>query len=237
VDAATGVVVDFPRWKRTTASLPFHVLLVDAMPARTRVIPDTPEAKRSALTILGSAAAGLLVLAAGGAFSGIASVPGLVSEVAKLSVQVTEGTRERTLLERELTRLSTEAASEGRQVQAAQQRIEAVAAMLERVQSEQRAADLQAQKGLVEIEGRSANRNTEVKGLVSELRSEIQSLAARQADLARQIQDGTGDRGGRGTNRPGQGPQPGSWSIPQSESPPGEIPEFGHLGEASLPVR
>jgi hypothetical protein len=215
-----GVVVRFPGLFRAPGA--------DVAPRRS-IVPDaTPEVKRSAWTVVASVAAGLVIAGAVTVFSGIASVPNLVVQVATLTVMQKEEAGARAALEREVTRLTTEDASIARQLLAAQQRIEVVASMLERVQSEQRAADLAAQKGLVEVEGKSANRNTEAKGLIAELRSEIASL---RADLTR-VQDGRQGRAAPDPNRSElQSPGP-SLTIQPSQSR--DAPEFGHMETAQF---
>jgi hypothetical protein len=203
-----------------------------ALPARTG--HDSIEAKRSLWTVVGASASSLLVAGLVAAASGVAQIPATINEVTRLTARTERLSEDLTNANRAISVLQTEKAALERQVALNGTRTDTLGGVVERLQSETRAADLTLQKTAIETEGRSANRNTEVKGMINELKTEVQSLAERQrlqAESLRAVQGGILDLATRPGRPQGGSVQPQSGRTPQSLSPAWPPPayEFGHL--------
>lgn len=157
-----------------------------------RVVPDTPEAKRSVITVVGSVGATLCAAAVIAAVSGISQLPSLAHEVATLSANFAAVQRDATVSERKITVLESQRASDDRTIQQIIAKAEIMAQAVDALAKEVRNAELQDQKMLVELEGRSAGRNLEAKGLYGELKSAVSSHDERfrsMSDFVRRLQE------------------------------------------------
>lgn len=151
--------------------------------------------KLSMWTVVGAVAASVATAGVLGSISGILQIPQMVNDVSMLrSAKDDHATRLSGLSERVRSQELTDENLQ-RQLDAISQRIDVIAARVEKQTVDERTIDMQTQQALgeldtrlsravSEVEGRSKDRNTEAMGATKELRASVDALLDRQKTTA-----------------------------------------------------
>lgn len=134
-------------------------------------------------TVLGAVAASVLTAGILGGASGILQVPGMLTELSALRVSRDQMSVTISSLSERLRSAELVADAQQRQMTEAANRQNAMAARADKQDYDSRQYQVETQKELAALEGRSKDRNTEANGSISTLRSAVDGINDRVKGL------------------------------------------------------
>jgi hypothetical protein len=171
-----------------------------------------PEAVRLSMwTVLGAVAASVLTAGILGGASGILQVPGMVTEINALRTSRDQASVTIASISERLRSAELVAENEQRQLNDISLRQTNGITRMDKSDYDARQFDVETQKELAALEGRSKDRNTEVKGDLGTLKSSVDGQGDRIKALGEQInilRQNLYDLAAHGYKAPASAPQP-----------------------------
>lgn len=159
--------------------------MVDGTHERQRSAYDS--SKLSVWTVVGAVAASVITAGLLGGASGILQIPNALTNITNLQSSFIDQQKATGVISERISRSELVYQDAQRQLNAIQLRVDSLVARIERKEEADRNLDIQTQRDVASLEGRSKDRNTESLGEIRSVKSLVDGLSDRQKQTAEAV--------------------------------------------------